>query len=172
MASGNTLLYLPPLSCSPPATIGAQFDVIAGTSTPAEGITVLAFDTTTIEYADFRGKMPQHYAGGGLTIVICSSAGTTTGGVTWEIAFRAFKDDTVDLDTTAKTYDYNAVTISTLANVVGEVTYDNITFTSGADMDSVAAGDEFLLRIRRNTGAAGDTASTDAYLHGIEIRET
>lgn len=169
MASGNSLAYFAAQSVSGPNTTTAQLDAILGTSTPAESFPVLAFDTTTIEYADFRGKMPAHYAGGGLTVIICSSAGTTTGAVTWEIAFRSFEDDTVDLDTTAKTYDFNAVTIGTLASAVGELTYDNITFTDGADMDSVGAGDEFLMRVRRNTA---DTAATDAYLHGIELKET
>src|SRR6185503_7697094 len=167
MASGNTLLYLTPQAFCPPATIAAQFDVIAGASTPAESFPVLAFDTTTDEYADFRCKMPQHYAGGGVTVVICSGAGTTTGTLQWAVAFRAIKDDAEDLDTTAQTYDYNTVNIGTLPNVQGEVTYDNITFTDGADMDSVAAGDEFVLRIRRDTGS--DTAAADGYLHGIEI---
>lgn len=170
MASGNSLIDLTPQTFSPPATAAAQFDIIAGTSTPAESIPVLAFDTTTVEYADFRCKMPAHYAGGGVTIIICSSAGTTTGTLQWAIAFRAIKDDAEDLDTTAQTYDYNTVNIGTLASAVGEVTYDNITFTDGADMDSTAAGDEFILRIRRDTGS--DTASTDCYIHGIEIRET
>ncbi len=172
MASGNTLLWFTPMSACGPASTAAQQDIISGTSTPAEAIPVMAFDTSTVEYADFRGKMPQHYAGGGITVVVCSSAGTATGGVVFEIAFRSFEDDTVDLDTTAKTYDYNTLVISTLASAIGEVTYDNLTFTDGADMDSVGAGDEFLMRVRRATGNASDTASTDAYIHGIEIRET
>jgi len=155
-----------------PATTNAQLDAIAGTSTPAETFPVLAFDTTTQEYADFRCKMPAHYAGGGVTVTIASSAGTTTGGVVFEVAFRAIKDDAEDLDTTAQTYDYNTLTISTLANAVGELTYDGVTFTDGADMDSVTAGDEFVLRVRRAPANASDTATTDAYIHGIEIRET
>lgn len=172
MASGNSLLWLGARDGIPPATAYAQQDVIAGTSSPAEAIPVLAFDATTIEYADFRCKLPQHYSGGGLTVVICSGAGITTGGVRWEVAFRSIEDDAEDLDTTAHTYDYNGVTVSSLPSAVGEVTYDNITFTDGADMDNVGAGDEFVLRIRRKTDDAGDTAAADAYIHGIEIRET
>ena len=172
MATGNSLAYFSPLAGIPTATVAAATDFLAGTSTPAENIPVLAFDSASTEYMDFRGKMPQHYAGGGLTIVICSGAATATGGVRWELAFRSIEDDTEDLDTTAHTYDYNGVTVSTLASVVGEVTYDNITFTDGADMDSVGAGDEFILRLRRKHDDAGDTAAADAYLHGIEIRET
>lgn len=172
MASGNTLCYFSPLaSCGPNAT-AAQFDTIVGTSSPVEAIPVLAFDSTTVEYADFRGKMPQHYAGGGITIIIAHGAGTATGGVTWEIAFRSIEEDTEDLDTTAHTYDYNSLDVATLASAIGEVIYDPMTFTDGADMDSVGAGDEFILRIRRATGDANDTAAADAYLHGLEIRET
>lgn len=172
MASGNTLLWLGPQNVCGPATLAAQLDSIAGTSTPAETIPVLAFDSATTEYADFRCKMPQHYAGGGVTVVICSGAGTATGGVTWEVAFRSIEDDTEDLDTTAHTYDYNTVDVTTLASVVGEVTYDNITFTNGADMDSVGAGDEFVLRIRRKHDDADDTAAADAFLIGMEVRES
>lgn len=172
MASGNTLAYLVAAAVSGPASSAAQFDTIAGTSTPAESIPVLAFDTSTVEYADFRCKLPQHYAGGGLTVVIASSCGTTTGGVVIAAAIRRINDDAEDLDTTAHTYDYNTVTISTLASAVGELTYDNITFTSGTDMDSLAAGEEFILRIRRDTGNGSDTAAADWFLHGIEIRET
>ena len=172
MASGNTLLYLRPTDATPPATLYAQLDWLAGASSPAENIPVLAFDSSSTEYMDFRGKMPQHYAAGGLTLVICSGAATTTGGVRWDVAFRSIEDDTEDLDTTVHSYDYNGVSVTTLASVQGEVTYDNITFTDGADMDSVGAGDEFILRIKRTHDHADDTAAADAYLHGIEIRET
>ena len=115
MASGNSLMYFESRAAALPATSYAQFAAIAGTSSPAESIPVLAFDSSATEYADFRGKMPQNYAGGGLTIVICSGAGTATGGIRWEIAFRSIEDDTEDLDTTAHTYDFNGVTVSTLA---------------------------------------------------------
>ncbi len=172
MASGNSLLYFGAASRCGPATAAAQYDFVVGTSSPVENIPVLAFDTTTVEYADFRGKMPQNYAGGGVTLSFCTGCGTATGGVVMAAAFRAFEDDTEDLDTTAHTYDYNTMTIGTLASAVGEVTYDTMTFTDGADMDSVGAGDEFILRVRRDTGNGSDTAAADLFLHGIEIRET
>lgn len=171
MATGNALFQLFPNASSPPATLAAQFDIIVGTSTPVEGFPVLAFDTTTVEYADFHGLvMPAHYAGGGLTVSIRSSAGATAGTLQWAVALRRIADDAEDIDTTAKTYDYNTVNIATLASAIGELTYDSITFTSGADMDSVAAGDSFSLRVRRDTGS--DTLATDAYIHSIYITET
>lgn len=173
MASGNTLFVLTPNSYSPSATIFAQLDVVVGTSTPVEWFPVLAFDTTTVEYADWHGLiMPAHYSGGGITVSIRSSATTTTGGIVFAAALRRIADDAEDLDTTAQTYDYNTVTIGTLASAVGELTYDSITFTNGADMDSVVAGDSFTFRMRRDTGNGSDTATGDAFVHSIHITET
>src|SRR5690606_7875263 len=121
---------------------------------------------STTEYVDWRCVMPQHYAGGGLTLTICSGAGTTTGGVRWEAAIRRINDDAEDLDTTAHTYDFNGVSVTTLPSAVGEVSYDDVTFTDGEDMDSVAAGEQFILRVRRKHDHADATAAADAFLHG------
>ncbi len=171
MATGNTLLWLSPLSSCGPNATAAQFDTIVGTSTPAESVPVLAFDSTTAEYADFRAKMPQHYGGGGVTLHLATGGGGAAGTYNFRAAFRAIEDDTEDLDTTAHTYDYNDVDI-TGPSAIGEVVIDTLAFTDGADMDSTGAGDEFILRIGRNPADAQDTMAADAYLHGIEIRET
>jgi hypothetical protein len=171
MAAGNSLCWFDPRSASLPATAFAQHDVIAGASTPAENVPVLAFDSAATEYADFRGRMPRNYAGGGVTCSICSGAGTATGGITWEIAFRRIVDDAEDLDSTAFTYDYNSLDVAAVPSAIGEVTYDDLAFTDGADMDGLLAGEEFILRIRRKHDDTNDTAAADGYLHGIEIRE-
>jgi len=167
MAFGS--IYLAPSAGCGPATDAAPLDFIVGTSTPVENIQVRAYDQSTIQYTDYRLRLPTGYAGGGVTLSFCTSCGTVTGTIQIEAAFRAFVDDAEDLDTTAHTYDYNSVTISTLPNVVGEETYDIITFTNGADMDGLGAGVECLLRVRRNTA---DSAAAFAYIHGIEIYET
>lgn len=172
MASGNTLAVFSPMASSGPATLAAQFDTIVGTSTPAESVPVLAFDSTTAEYADFYGVLPAHYAGGGLTLTIAHAAGTATGGITYRAAFRRIQEDAEDLDTTAFTYDFNEVDIATLPNVVGEVNYDDITFTDGADMDSLAAGEPFILRVGRNPADANDTAAADGRIVALTLKET
>jgi hypothetical protein len=172
MASGNTLFYANARGQVGPGASAAQFDVIAGTSTPPEAFPVIAFDTSIVEYADFRGKMPQHYGGNGVTLHMVSSATTTTGGIVFAVAFRALKDDAEDLDSVAHTYVYKTVTISPLASAIGELTYDTLAFLAGAEMDNVVAGDEFVLRVRRDTGNASDTATGDAHLHSVELRET
>lgn len=158
----------------PPATLYAQFDVEVGTSTPAENIPVLDFEDGTAtagEYADFYGIMPRTYAGGGLTLYLHWLSAATTGDCVWKAAFRRVADDAEDLNTTAHTYDYNSVTATT-AGTAGELAYDTITFTDGADMDSLAVGESFILRIFRDSDAAGDDLAGDASLFAVEIKET
>jgi hypothetical protein len=172
MASTNVMASFNAYDQVGPAASYAQFDIVVGTSSPVENFPVIAFDATTQEYADFVGRLPPAYSGGGLTVSFRTSATTTTGGMVIEAAFRRLTDDTVDLDTTALTYDYNSVTIATLASVAGELTYDSIPFTNGTDMDSLAAGEEFLLRVRRAPANAADTATGDLRMHGVVITET
>lgn len=173
MASGNSLILLNALDGTPPATAYATLDTMAGASTPAESIPVLDFDDTTQEYMDFYCVMPQHYAGGGLTIIVgYSAAEASTDVIDWEIALRRVADDAEDLDTTAHTYDYND-SVDTAPSAVGEVGYASVTFTDGADMDSVTAGDYFVLRITRDpTPNSGTDVTGDASLHFIHVKET
>lgn len=174
MASGDTFLILGPHDYTPPATLFATLDTVTGTSTPVEAFDVLDFDDTTQEYADFHGLvLPSTYAGGGLTITIFySAAEASTDVVDWEAAIRRIADDAEDLDTTAHTFDYNGV-VDTAPSAVGEVAYATITFTSGADMDSLAAGEMFTLRVTRDpTPDSGTDVTGDASIHAIRIAET
>jgi hypothetical protein len=70
----------------------------------------------------------------------------------------------------AHTYVYNVIT-PTPPSAAGELAYDTITFTDGADMDSVAEGERAIMRVRRSDSAA---MSGDAELlwPAIVIRET
>jgi hypothetical protein len=173
MATGDTLLLLNPLDSTPPATLYATLDTVTGTSTPVEAFPVLDFDDTTQEYTDFHGLvMPASYAGGGLTVTIFySAAEASTDVVKWEAALRRIADDAEDLDTTAHTYDYNVIE-DTAPSAIGEVAYASITFTDGADMDSVAAGELFTLRVSRNPTTGGTDVTGDASIHAIRISET
>lgn len=171
MASGNTLLSFIPTDNLPPATLFATFDTMTGTSVPVEAIPVLDFDDTTVEYADFYGTMPNHYTGGGITVTIVWSAAAATNFALFGVAFRQVADDTEDLDTTAHTYDYNTTGDIAPASVVGEVGYDNITFTNGADMDSVVAGNYFIMRVKRDAPGGTDITG-DCSIHAIFVKET
>ena len=164
MASGDTLCVFTPAMSEPPST---NF----GTLDTRNGVLVLDFDDTTDESTQFPGFMPRRYDGGGLTVTIGWMATTaTTGNCIWDIAFKSVSDDADNLDTKAFAA-ANSVTATT-ATASGEVDYAEITFTDGADMDSVAAGEYFRIQINRDANNGSDTLSGDAELVFIEIKET
>lgn len=167
-ASGQQVLEI--LEVCPPATLFPQLNVFAGGSSPAERLYVWQFDSGTIEYLDFKVRLSEKYAGGGITLKLGYSSTQTSGAAVWGAALRRVADDAEDLDT-SQTYDFNDVT-STTASAVGEVAYASITFTNGSDMDSVAAGEYAILRIRRNASSGSDNLTGDASLHFISGRET
>ena len=170
MASGNTLVVFTARDGVPTATAGAVHTVLAGGSSPAEGVPALAFDSGTDESVDFIGVMPRNYAGGGLTLTLYWESTATSNAVVWGAAFRRVQDDAEDLDA-SHSYDFNTVTATT-ASEAGEVQYATITFTTGADMDSLAVGELFVLRVTRDADNASDNMTGDAYLIALEIKET
>ncbi len=164
MASGDTLLVIPPGLAELPASAFATFD--------ARNVAlILDFDDTTDESAEFPGFMPRHYGGGGITVTIGWMATTAiTGNVVWNVAFKSFTEDADDLDTKAFAA-ANAVT-DAAPSAAGEVKNATVTFTDGADMDSVAAGEYFRMELTRDADNASDTLVGDAELLFIEIKET
>lgn len=169
MASGQVVGQI--LDIMPPAANFAAPARRAGGSTPAERVLIWQFDAGTIEYLDYKIWL-RNYAGGGLTVtLVWSAASATTGNVIWGAAFRRLEDDNEDIDT-SQTYDYNDTSGVAAPSASGEVSYDSITFTSGADMDSLADGEIAILRIRRNASSGSDTMTGDAELWGVQIRET
>ena len=161
MASGQTLVVFTPQANMP--TLGAFATIDTRNSR-----LVLDFDASTDESAVFRGVMPRNYAGGGITLQFYWSAAATANTGVLRAAFRRVQDDAEDLDTTAQTYDYNT-TEDTAPSVVGEVAYASITFTDGADMDSVTAGDYFILRVSRNPTTGGTDVTGDAKICKVSI---
>ena len=170
MASGQEVLKI--LRVLPPATDYATPDTRAGGSTPNESVQVWDFDDTAIEQIDLLVWLSESYEGGGLTIVLPWSATTaTSGAVVWKAAFRRFADDAEDLDV-SHTYDYNAASADTAPSASGEISYPTIAFTHGADMDSLAAGEFAILRVRRDPTDGGDGMAGDAELWGAIGKET
>jgi len=167
---GNTRVKV--FKAMPPAADAATIDTRAGGSTPAENYPVWDFDPSAVENMDFLCQLGESYGGGGTTFTIAWSAdGVAAGDVVWEIAIRRIADDAEDVDT-AHAYVYNQV-VSTAPSVDGEVTYAEITFTDGADMDSWAAGEYAIVRVRRLATDAADTMdSNDAELWGITAVES
>ena len=166
MASGDSLCYVNALMNEPPASSYATFDT-------RNGVPVLDFDDTTDESAEFGLLMPRAYAGGGITVTVGWMATTaTTGTISLDVAFKSVSDDADDLDTKAYAAANNAN--PTTASASGEVDYATITFTDGADMDSVAAGEYFRMKVLRDADGttSTDNLSGDMELIFVEIKET
>ena len=166
MASGNTLAVFFPQNGEPPSANYATLDV-------RNGVFVLDFDDTTDESMQFAGFMPRHYAGGGITVTIgWMATSATTGTISLDVGFKSVTDDADDLDSKAFATVNNAN--PTTASATGEVDYIAITFTDGADMDSVAAGEYFRMIVTRDADGttSTDNLSGDMELVFIEIKET
>jgi len=164
MASGDTLCKFGPLHNEPPSSNAATWDT-------RNQHPVLDFDASTNESAVFSDIMPQHYAGTtGVTVYIhYSMSSATSDTVDWDVAFERIGDQQLDVDGDSFAA-VNSVDDTAVPGTSGLVDVVSISFTDGADMDSVAAGELFRLKITRD--AVSDDAAGDAELHGIEIRET
>lgn len=164
MASGNSLCAFTALDNQAPTSAFATLDV-------RNAHPVLDFDADTDENAVFGLVLPRHYAGGGLTVSLYWMASSaTTGDVKWDVAIERHQADTDDLD--SDTFASAQTTTVTTVGTSGAVNVDTVAFTSGAQMDSLAAGESFRIKVTRDANAAGDTMSGDAEILRVEIRET
>lgn len=163
MATGQTLLVFLPADNEPPASNYATLDF-------RNNHPVLDFDTTTQETAQFSAVLPRSYSGGGITVYIHWAATTaTTGTIGWDVAFERIGTGSQDIDSdgyaTAQT-----VTAATVPATSGNVAVSNVAVTNGANIDSIAVGEAFRVRVRRDV--ATDTATGDAELVAVELKET
>lgn len=167
MATGETLAVFTPLHNEPPTSVPATLDL-------RNNIPVLDFDAATDEEAIFGGFLPNNYDGGGLTITLVWMASTaTSGSCVWQVDIERWEDDAVDLDSDSFV-GLNNGGQDTAPTVSGEVSYDDVTFTDGADMDSLAKNEAFRLKVRRDADstAATDDMAGDAELARVIVKET
>jgi hypothetical protein len=163
MASGDTLLVFLPSHAEPPSSNFATLDL-------RNNHPVLDFDPTTNESTVFSAVMPRSYDGGGLTVYLhYAMSSAVAGNVDWDVSFERIGDKEQDLDADSFAA-VNSVDNTTVPATSGNVDIVNVTFTDGADMDSVAEGEGFRIKITRD--AASDTATGDAELVWVEIKET
>ena len=163
MASGDTLIVFTPLNNEPPSSAFAVFDT-------RNQHVVLDFDDTVNNSAIFKSIMPRHYGSGGVTVYIhyaMTSAEANT--VDWDAAFERVSDQQQDLDADGFAA-VQSVDNTTVPGTSGLVDIVSIAFTNGAQMDSVAVGEGFRLKITRD--ATSDDATGDAELWAVEIKET
>ncbi len=165
MATTDTLAVFTAHSNEPPSTIFATLDT-------RNSHLVLDFDDTADEEAVFSGVIPQNYDGGGFTAKIHFMAtSATSGNAVWQMAWETQASLDRDADGFAAFNGSGTVVVNGTSGIESIAT---ITFTDGPDSDSVAAGDAFRVKIRRDADdtSATDSVTGDLELAEVEIRET
>jgi hypothetical protein len=134
---------------------------------------VIAFDGATDEERVFSGALPLSYGSGGLTCELwVAAASATSGTARFQAAIERLVTESLDID--ADDYaSFQSVGVSVPATA-GHVKKIAITFTNGAQMDSLAAGESFRLKVRRDAdGTSGtDDIATDMHLVRVVLRES
>jgi len=164
MASGNTLLVFHPYNNEPPAASYATLDTRNAHPT-------LDFDAAADESAVFTAILPRAYAGGGLTVYLhlTDTADTNTAHASyWDVSFEAMVAQDADADGFAAVQSTHVHPNGTS----GIPVIATITFTDGAQMDSVAAGELFRMKVTRDADNGSDDWDGDAELLAVEIKET
>lgn len=166
MASGNTLCIFQALANEPPTSNYATLDT-------RNAQPCLDFDASTDESAIFSGILPRHYSGGGLTVsILWAATSAITGTCRWNASIERQEDEGQDLDSDG--FATAQAAGATAPGTSGALQYTDITFTNGAQMDSLAAGERFRLKITRDADGTGgtDDMAGDAELFAVEIRES
>ena len=165
MASGDTLAVFIPQANEPPSSNPATFD-------SRNSILVLDFDTTTSESAIFRGVLPANYSGGGLRLdIYWMATSATTGDVVWGGSIERAQSGGTDQDSNSFATEQLSTAVTT-SGTSGIKNKSTVSFSSGANMDSLAAGEPFRLKIARKPADAGDTMTGDAEFTEAHLKET
>jgi hypothetical protein len=110
----------------------------------------------------FSDFLPASYGGNGLTNTIVWAAVPTTGNVTWSVAYEALAAEALAPGSQDIDSDGFASAVSSSATAVpgtsGQLAYTDIATTSGAQMDSLAAGQAFRIKLCRTDNDAGGDA--------------
>jgi hypothetical protein len=166
MASGDTLLTFFPYANEPPAANYATLDT-------RNLHPCLDFDGSTDEEAVFTGILPRHYAGGGLTVYLhVAFTSALSGNAFWQAAIERINDAGLDIDSDSFASFQGAA--GNPNGTSGILTLVTITFSSGAQMDSLVAGEMFRLKVRRDADGTGgaDDVTTDGELFACEVKES
>jgi len=162
MSSGDTLLVFSAWCNEPPASNYATPDA-------RNGHPCLDFDGDANESAIFSAVMPQHYDGGGVMVrLYYAMTSAESGTIDWDVAFERIGDQQQDVDSDSFAA-VNSVDDTAVPSTSGLVDVVEVPFDDGADMDSVAAGDAFRVKVTRD--AVSDDAANDAELYFVELIE-
>ena len=161
--ANNILATFTALANQPPAASFATFDT-------RNSFPFLSFSGTVDAEAVFGGVFPNHYAGGGITVdLYIRFTSATTGTANVEVSLENDESLDIDSDSFATMTDVSVTPNAT----AGVVTIASINFADGSAMDSIGAGDEFRIKVRRDAdGTNGtDDITTVMELYKVVIKE-
>jgi len=162
MASGDSLVIWPVSSNEPPAATYA---------TPDKRNARPVLDFALTEIGVFGFMMPQHYGGGGVTFyLIYAMTSAVADDINLSTALERVNDGGLDIDgdSFAAAQNTGDITVPGTSGFTDTVTTAH---TDGAQMDSIAVGDGFRVKVLRNA-VGGTDATGDLELLWVEMRET
>ena len=167
MASGDTLYSWDMNSSAVQNTFGPPF-------VTRNGHRVRNFDAAEDTYMRLSGIMPQHYAGGGVKVLIHWVAATAiSGDVDWTSAFEAHIIESADFDADVDSFAAAEAVVDTAPGTAsGREAIAEISHTAGAQMDNLVVGLAFRIQITRlgDTGVSDDMSGA-AQIKNVELRE-
>lgn len=160
----------------PLAIFSAQHHEPASLSTQAPQLAVigsrltLAYDPSVEELAHFRSYLSTAYAGGGIRADIwwLSTTTSTQLGI-WGMAVERSQEAVSDLAT--DNYDTEKTLQSPAPGVANALRKASFPFTT-TEIDSVAAGEPFRIRLARKATSTGDELTVDAHFYQMYLVET
>lgn len=127
----------------------------------------LALDAATNETCQWTSVAPQGLTGTLTALIYYIMASATSGDTDWDVSLEAVTDgDAVDLDAGDSFGSVNSTDNTTVPATAGYLDVVSVTLTNA---DSIAAGDYFRLKLTRD--AASDTATGDALVLAVELRD-
>lgn len=160
-----TRFVLTPASAEMPSS---NFPALVPVNT-TERRMALAFDASTQETCAWTVVVPQGITGTITAVISYAMASATTGGVAFEVGVEAVTSgDATDLDATTS---YDTTNTGTDAAVPGTAGYMEQMSITLSNVDGWAAADLARVYLRRAPANAADTATGDAYVFALEIRD-
>lgn len=164
---GKQTIWIPAGAMTPRTTNGAA-PTKTQLATNGTMVSSLAFDTATIEYAQFQIRMPKSWDESNITYTVVWSNATSggTNACAWVLRAKAF-GDAEGLDSAWGT----GVTIIDTSNAVT----DSLNITAESTALTISAVNELeyvIFEIYRDVNNASDLMSQDALLLGVTINYT
>jgi hypothetical protein len=141
-----------------------------GRSSDASGARpYLAYDAATDEAAYWTLAVPVGFTSPFTAVISYAMASATTNAVIWDVAVEALTSaDAVDTDAAESLDTVNTAAADTVPGTAGHMKQVSVTLTNS---DSAAAADMVRFRVRRVGSSGSDTATGDAFLFVVEIRD-